>query len=99
MVFAGLNPQLSIFFFTLQTKETFVSAAKDVIINCQSVTQFIKIIANHCLDKQCTDELSLIVDQILTITNQFNIISRSDNQLSKIGSQNYCQKDEQFFKK
>lgn len=50
-------------------------------MNCQSVTQFIRVIANHCLDKQCADELSLIVDQILTITNQLNIISRSDNQI------------------
>ncbi|KAG7230125.1 hypothetical protein INR49_009845, partial [Caranx melampygus] len=56
-------------------KEAFVTAAKDVMSNCQSVTQFIRVIANHCLDKQCTVELSLIVEQILTITNQLNIIS------------------------
>ncbi|XP_078017045.1 uncharacterized protein LOC144458436 [Epinephelus lanceolatus] len=59
----------------IPNKEAFVSAAKDVISNCQSVTQFIRVIANHCLDKQCTVELSLIVEQILTITNQLNIIS------------------------
>uniref|UniRef100_A0A3Q3IEU4 Uncharacterized protein n=1 Tax=Monopterus albus TaxID=43700 RepID=A0A3Q3IEU4_MONAL len=35
----------------------------------------IHIIANHCLDKQCTVELSLVVEQILTITSQLNIIS------------------------
>ena len=62
--------------FVFQNKEAFVTAAKDVIANCQSVTQFIRVIANHCLDKQCTVELSLIVEQILTITNQLNIISR-----------------------
>ncbi|XP_077960998.1 uncharacterized protein LOC120820816 [Gasterosteus aculeatus] len=56
-------------------KEAFVTAAKNVISNCQSVTQFIRVIANHCLDKQSTVELSLIVEQILTITNQFSIIS------------------------
>ncbi|XP_042289653.1 uncharacterized protein LOC121911841 isoform X2 [Thunnus maccoyii] len=56
-------------------KEAFVTAAKDVISNCQSVTHFIRVIANHCLDKQSTVELSLIVEQILTITNQLNIIS------------------------
>ncbi|KAK2824155.1 hypothetical protein Q5P01_021330 [Channa striata] len=56
-------------------KEAFVTAAKDVISNCQSVTQFIGVIANHCLDKQCAVELSVIVEQILTITNQLNIIS------------------------
>ncbi|XP_056251329.1 uncharacterized protein LOC130181292 isoform X2 [Seriola aureovittata] len=59
----------------VQNKEVFVTAAKDVISNCQSVTQFIRVIANHCLDKQCTVELSLIVEQILTITNQLSIIS------------------------
>ncbi|XP_034407849.1 uncharacterized protein LOC117743959 isoform X2 [Cyclopterus lumpus] len=56
-------------------KEAFVTAAKDVISSCQSVTQFIRVIANHCLDKQCAGELSLIVEQILTITNQLSIIS------------------------
>lgn len=60
-----------------QNKETFVAAAKDVILNSQSVTQFIRVIANHSLDKQCTVELSLIIEQILTITNQLSIISRS----------------------
>ena len=73
-----LQPCLStniLFFF--QNKEAFVSAAKDVISNCQSVTQFIRVIANHSLDKQCTAELSLIIEQILTITNQLSIISRS----------------------
>uniref|UniRef100_A0A3B4GLV0 Uncharacterized protein n=1 Tax=Pundamilia nyererei TaxID=303518 RepID=A0A3B4GLV0_9CICH len=59
----------------MATKEAFVSAAKDVISNCQSVTQFIRVIANHSLDKQCAVELSLIVEQILTITNQLSIIS------------------------
>uniref|UniRef100_A0A3B3IJ83 Catenin (cadherin-associated protein), alpha-like 1 n=1 Tax=Oryzias latipes TaxID=8090 RepID=A0A3B3IJ83_ORYLA len=38
-------------------------------------TQFIRVIANHSLDKQCTVELSLIIEQILTITNQLSIIS------------------------
>ncbi|MED6287431.1 hypothetical protein CHARACLAT_016318 [Characodon lateralis] len=56
-------------------KDAFVSAAKDVISNCQTVTQFIRVIANLSLDKQCTVELSLIIEQILTITNQLNIIS------------------------
>nr|XP_020458668.1 uncharacterized protein LOC109961846 [Monopterus albus] len=59
----------------IPNKEAFVAAAKDVILNCQTVTQFIRVIANHCLDKQCTVELSLVVEQILTITSQLNIIS------------------------
>lgn len=67
-------------FFPQQNKEAFVAAAKDVITNCQSVTHFIRVIANHCRDKQCTVELSLIVEQILTITNQLNIISRSEDE-------------------
>lgn len=62
--------------FSSQNKEAFVTAAKDVISNCQSVTQFIRVIADHCLDKHCAGELSLIVEQILTITNQLSIISR-----------------------
>lgn len=66
-----------VFFF--QNKEAFVTAAKDVISNCQSVTHFIRVITSHCLDKQCTVELSLIVEQILTISNQLNIISRSED--------------------
>uniref|UniRef100_A0A3B3XS99 Uncharacterized protein n=1 Tax=Poecilia mexicana TaxID=48701 RepID=A0A3B3XS99_9TELE len=56
-------------------KDAFVNAAKEVISNCQTVTQFISIIANHSLDKHCTVELSLIIEQILTITNQLSIIS------------------------
>nr|XP_054606147.1 uncharacterized protein LOC129166788 [Nothobranchius furzeri] len=65
------------FFFFYQNKEAFVMAAKDVISNCQSVTHFIRVIANHSLDKQCTVELSVIIEQILTITNQLSIVSRS----------------------
>ncbi|XP_061645839.1 catenin alpha isoform X4 [Phyllopteryx taeniolatus] len=59
----------------LLNKEAFVCAAKDVMSNCQSVTNFIQVIANHCLDAQCALELSLIVEQILTITNQLSILS------------------------
>ncbi|KAM3605936.1 uncharacterized protein V6R79_007644 [Siganus canaliculatus] len=59
----------------IPNKEEFVAAARDVISNCQTVTQFIRVICSHCLDKQCTAELSVIVEQILTITNQLNIIS------------------------
>ncbi|AWP14171.1 Vinculin domain containing protein [Scophthalmus maximus] len=59
----------------IPNKEAFVTAAKDMISNCHSLTQFIRVIANHCLDKQCTIELSLIVEQILTTTSQLNIIS------------------------
>lgn len=62
--------------FTHQDKEAFVTAAKDVITGCQSVTHFIRVIANLCLDAQCAVELSLVVEQILTITNQLSIISR-----------------------
>uniref|UniRef100_A0A3B3TLC5 Uncharacterized protein n=1 Tax=Poecilia latipinna TaxID=48699 RepID=A0A3B3TLC5_9TELE len=62
-------------FYFLQNKDVFVNAAKEVISNCQTVTQFISIIANHSLDKHCTVELSLIIEQILTITNQLSIIS------------------------
>lgn len=53
-----------------------MTAAKDVVTGCQSVTHFIRVIANHCLDRQCAVELTLVVEQILTITNQLSIISR-----------------------
>ncbi|XP_058508135.1 uncharacterized protein LOC131474340 [Solea solea] len=81
-------------------KEAFVTAAKDVISNCQSLTQFIRVIANHCLDQQCTVELSLIVEQLLTITNQLNIISsvnavtpgcKSSNEILVKNAQNLLQ--------
>ncbi|KAG7462724.1 hypothetical protein MATL_G00187760 [Megalops atlanticus] len=62
----------------IQSKEAFVSTAKDVVTSCKSVTQFVRVIADHCLDESCRDDLSLIVDQILTVTNQLTIISRSD---------------------
>ncbi|XP_019901988.1 uncharacterized protein LOC105029049 [Esox lucius] len=53
----------------------FVGTAKGVVSNCQSITNFLKVIVNHCLDQQCSAELSLRVEQILTITNQLTIIS------------------------
>lgn len=65
-----------------QSREAFVAAAKDVNARCQSVTQFLRVIADHCLDQQCTDELSVIVEQILTLTNQLSIISRSEQWVS-----------------
>lgn len=68
-------------FFHSQNKEAFVTAAKDVITNCQSVTHFIRVIANHCLDRQCAVELTLVVEQILTITNQLSIVSRFESLL------------------
>lgn len=58
-----------------------MTAAKDVITGCQSVTHFIRAIANHCLDRQCAVELTLVVEQILTITNQLSIISRLESWL------------------
>ncbi|CDQ73316.1 unnamed protein product [Oncorhynchus mykiss] len=57
------------------SKEMFVNTAKGVVSNCQYITHFVRVISNHCLDKQCTAELSLRVEQILTITNQLTIIS------------------------
>ncbi|XP_061914383.1 catenin alpha isoform X2 [Entelurus aequoreus] len=59
----------------LLNKEAFVCAAKDVMSTCQSVTEFIQVIAKHCLDEQCAQELSLVVEQLLTITNQLSILS------------------------
>ncbi|XP_023678344.2 vinculin isoform X2 [Paramormyrops kingsleyae] len=46
-----------------------------MISGCQSITQFVRVIAEHCLDKRCRDDLLYITEQILTITNQLTIIS------------------------
>ncbi|XP_077585829.1 uncharacterized protein LOC144205365 isoform X2 [Stigmatopora nigra] len=60
----------------LLSKEAFVIAVKDVMSDCQSVTNFLQVIANRCLDPQCGLELAHVVEQILTITNQLSILSR-----------------------
>uniref|UniRef100_A0A3B4DMJ1 Uncharacterized protein n=1 Tax=Pygocentrus nattereri TaxID=42514 RepID=A0A3B4DMJ1_PYGNA len=59
----------------IQSKNAFVTSAKDVISSCQSITEFVRVIADHCLNKHCTKELSIIREQIVTITNQLTIIS------------------------
>ncbi|XP_077073545.1 uncharacterized protein LOC143724416 [Siphateles boraxobius] len=59
----------------IQTKDAFVTSAKDLVSSGQSITQFVRVIADHCLDKHCTDELCVIAEQILTISNQLTIIS------------------------
>ncbi|KAG1969350.1 catenin alpha-2 [Pimephales promelas] len=61
----------------IQTKDAFVTSAKDLVSSGQLITQFVRVIADHCLDKHCTDELCVIAEQILTISNQLTIISRS----------------------
>ncbi len=62
--------------FVSQTKDAFVTSAKDLVSSGQSITQFVRVIADHCLDKHCTEELFVIAEQILTISNQLTIISR-----------------------
>uniref|UniRef100_A0A673LAT2 Uncharacterized protein n=1 Tax=Sinocyclocheilus rhinocerous TaxID=307959 RepID=A0A673LAT2_9TELE len=59
----------------IQTKDAFVTSAKDLVSSGQSITQFVHVIADHCLDKHCTEELFVIAEQILTISNQLTIIS------------------------
>ncbi|KAJ8418034.1 hypothetical protein AAFF_G00137430 [Aldrovandia affinis] len=59
----------------IQSKEVFVALAKDVVSNCRTVTQFVKVIADHSLDERSREELCLIMEQILTTTNQLTIIS------------------------
>uniref|UniRef100_A0A3B3RZX6 Uncharacterized LOC111849574 n=1 Tax=Paramormyrops kingsleyae TaxID=1676925 RepID=A0A3B3RZX6_9TELE len=56
-------------------KEAFIYTAREMISGCQSITQFVRVIAEHCLDKRCRDDLLYITEQILTITNQLTIIS------------------------
>ncbi|TRY97598.1 hypothetical protein DNTS_004737 [Danionella cerebrum] len=59
----------------IQTKDAFVTSAKDLVSSGQSITQFVRVIAEHCLDKHCTEELCVIAEQIITISNQLTIIS------------------------
>ncbi|XP_067278498.1 uncharacterized protein [Pseudorasbora parva] len=70
----------------IQTKDAFVTSAKDLISSGQSITQFVRVIADHCLDKHCTDELCVIAEQILTISNQLTIISRGAWCLSSVNA-------------
>ncbi|KAL6487643.1 hypothetical protein MHYP_G00042690 [Metynnis hypsauchen] len=70
----------------IQSKNAFVTSAKDVILSCQSITTFVRVIADHCLDKHCTKELSIIREQIVTITNQLTIISRGAWCLSSVNA-------------
>ncbi|KAG7334318.1 hypothetical protein KOW79_002725 [Hemibagrus wyckioides] len=60
----------------IQSKDAFVSSAKDLVLSCQTVTHFVKIIADHCLDQHSNKELCIIAERIVTITNQLTIISR-----------------------
>ncbi|KAI5108598.1 hypothetical protein C0J45_2192, partial [Silurus meridionalis] len=59
----------------IQSKDAFVSSAKDLVSSCQTVTCFVKVIAEHCLDQHSTQELCSVAEQIITITNQLTIIS------------------------
>lgn len=62
--------------FPQQSKDAFVTSAKDLVSSGQSITRFVRVIADHCLDKNCTEELCVIAEQIVTISNQLTIISR-----------------------
>ncbi|XP_061084133.1 vinculin [Conger conger] len=59
----------------IQSKEVFVAAAKEVVSRCQTVTQFVKVIADHSLSEHSKEDLCLILEKILTTTNQLTIIS------------------------
>ncbi|XP_057197346.1 catenin alpha-2 [Triplophysa rosa] len=59
----------------IQSKDAFVTSAKDLVSSGQSITRFVRVIADHCLDKHCTEELCVIAEQIVTISNQLAIIS------------------------
>ncbi|KAJ8359822.1 hypothetical protein SKAU_G00163470 [Synaphobranchus kaupii] len=59
----------------IQSKEVFVATAKDVVSSCRTVTQFVRVIADHSLNESSREDLCLIVEKILTTTNQLTIIS------------------------
>ncbi|XP_069035955.1 catenin alpha-3 isoform X1 [Lepisosteus oculatus] len=59
----------------IKTKDEFITSAKCIAANGQLISKFVQIIADHCLDRHCSAELTHTVEQILTISNQLNIIS------------------------
>ncbi|KAG5831416.1 hypothetical protein ANANG_G00303500 [Anguilla anguilla] len=59
----------------IQSKEVFVTTAKDIVSSCRIVTQFVRVIADHSLNERSREDLCLIVEKILTTTNQLTIIS------------------------
>ncbi|KAK1171726.1 hypothetical protein AOXY_G6628 [Acipenser oxyrinchus oxyrinchus] len=59
----------------IKTKEEFIISAKQIAVNGQVITNFAHIIAEYCLDRRCATELLCAAEQILTLTNQLNIIS------------------------
>uniref|UniRef100_W5NII4 Uncharacterized protein n=1 Tax=Lepisosteus oculatus TaxID=7918 RepID=W5NII4_LEPOC len=59
----------------IKTKDEFITSAKRIAANGQLISKFVQIIADHCLDRHCSAELTHTVEQILTISNQLNIIS------------------------
>ncbi|XP_062851915.1 vinculin-like [Trichomycterus rosablanca] len=59
----------------IQSKDAFVALTKDLIMSSQTITQFVKVIADYCLDKHSTKEMYIISEQILTVTNQLTILS------------------------
>ncbi|XP_064173836.1 uncharacterized protein LOC135245016 [Anguilla rostrata] len=59
----------------IQSKEVFVTTAKDIVSSCRTVTQFVRVIADHSLNERSREDLCLILEKILTTTNQLTIIS------------------------
>ncbi|RXM98994.1 Catenin alpha-1 [Acipenser ruthenus] len=59
----------------IKTKEEFIISAKQIAVNGQVITNFAHIVAEYCLDRRCATELLCAAEQILTLTNQLNIIS------------------------
>ncbi|MBN3320285.1 CTNA1 protein, partial [Atractosteus spatula] len=62
----------------IKAKDEFIASAKRIAASGQLISKFVQIIADHCLDRHCSTELTHTVEQILAISNQLNIISRLD---------------------
>nr|KAF6429756.1 hypothetical protein HJG59_009069 [Molossus molossus] len=59
----------------LLTKEQLIASAKKVATSGQNFARLIRIIAENCRDRRCSQELLCAVEQIHTMSSQLRIIS------------------------
>ncbi|XP_078504053.1 uncharacterized protein LOC144762684 [Lissotriton helveticus] len=59
----------------IQTKDQLIASTRQIASSGQTFAKFAQVIAKNCVDKRCSAELSSVVQQIHTISNQLSIIS------------------------
>ncbi|KAJ1154276.1 hypothetical protein NDU88_007030, partial [Pleurodeles waltl] len=57
------------------TKDQLIASTRQIAYSGQTFAKFAQVIAKNCVDKRCSAELSCVVQQIHTISNQLSIIS------------------------